>query len=1303
MVASQEDEGATRRIQELERRGALMEHGAQRIFERGEEIRGEYKDEVHHLQGLLGNTEVRLQELQQTNVLTSDVANRLYTEGQEMQTELQNSIVEFRNRSEMATSSNNQLELVSQQQHIAVRELSERNHLLGEALVQSRKQAELYENSMEEITRESRKKVFEANQAKIESEMRHRATEHDTVKRITSYRNMEAEAISHMRLESQASSNAILKAEHYEELYTNEQRMNCELKDEIKFQNEKLRKSLTQGPTTIGRGPSEANVEDLRNQAKIAQIRVQDLGHEVHEYLQENILLREKLSEVADVGTSSFSNTEVQSLKSELDAERKMKLASGAQHYERSCAFMGEIQDRDEKIGIKNSEIIDMKRHIDELRKDLKNAETSLSRIHPNDLPYSAGINHHGLASRLVIDKLENEISEANSENNVLRSWVSQVGKELDHETNVALYYRGRSDPTPGPSSKQEKKITDLLKEVDNRIADGTEKEYYQKPNGGGGGPPDDDDPFGPFGPGDPGQPPDPPGLPSVRGSQRDSVDDISTAAYTAEEPPRVSRREADKVIVSPWPKQQNLGVWQSDLVKSVVLAANDGDRAAWEAWLQHATRPNPDIDALNDSGGQRFQSIDAKLSIALSNVITQAGDVARHVAIKLRLRTQQHSRRGTYVMGREILAMILEHFRTPGQRETAFTMEHIVSTKYLGDQNLEVFYEKWMEMVSNMMPDDVPPDDWLRDSLYKKIRNSNLMMFDIKQYESWMEGDPRRSYRYLLDVIERHISRIREDKHVAAREKYAREFAGGGKPSAPAPNPAAAAPDANPKAKPKATPKEKAAPKAKAKAEAAPVLPTPQPKQHAKGKGKGKGKSKSRSASPRSKKKIPCHFHFIKKACRKGKDCEFSHDQKVFDANKNPKGGGGKPGTPRSQSPANKTKKNDEHCWHWARGKCRYGDKCNKRHDQALFNTAPNLEATAPKATPALIHDWDDYEEIFHKVASNVIKKKVGFDDSKNCIMKYEKKDFVKCDRKSQTIPKGHGKVGISTEKLRQDEQWAYSCRLAASRGKAMAILIDEKGEFGDIDEVLVVVGPKFDILIKFDVEDDEITREVFVENYVQHVEGRYGKRGNTMCITVPVEERDKRFILDSGSGHDLISSTRISRMDLPTYDDKTVNFHTANGVTSSTKRSSIPFDAFNEPAEAHILEDTPSVISMGKRCVDLGYSFVWPAGKTPFMLDSNGNIIDMAVKDYIPYVSVDQEKRRIRSSCVEKIIETSSEDLMIIPLKGPRRRRSAIHLDRGAISMKQLLGVMPATSRRCCTPLMTMLNSTMKGTLLA
>ena len=158
--------------------------------------------------------------------------------------------------------------------------------------------------------------------------------------------------------------------------------------------------------------------------------------------------------------------------------------------------------------------------------------------------------------------------------------------------------------------------MAELLRDVDRKIAADMRAQGFDVPNGDG--PPD------PSGPPEPPGPPGPPGLPSVRGSQRDSAaDDVSTTAFTAVEPPRVSRREADKGYISPWPKHQNLGVWTSDLIKSVCLAANDGDRASWEAWLQPATQQYPDLDALNDSDGQRFQSIDAKLSIALSDVIT--------------------------------------------------------------------------------------------------------------------------------------------------------------------------------------------------------------------------------------------------------------------------------------------------------------------------------------------------------------------------------------------------------------------------------------------------------------------------------------------------------------------------------------------------------------------------------------------------------------------------------------------------------------------------------------------------------
>ena len=209
-------------------------------------------------------------------------------------------------------------------------------------MAHSRKQAELYEGSLEEVTRESRKKVFEANQAKLESDLRHKNTEHDTMKRFASYRNTEAEAIANLRLESQASLNAIAKAEHYEELYVIEQKMSCELKGEIKIQENRLRKSLTQGPPTIGRGSSQAVIEDLQNQVKIAHIRNQDLDIEVHECLRENVLMKEELAEVSKLGSTTHFDTDVNLLRSELDNERKLKLANGVQHYERSCEFMGE-------------------------------------------------------------------------------------------------------------------------------------------------------------------------------------------------------------------------------------------------------------------------------------------------------------------------------------------------------------------------------------------------------------------------------------------------------------------------------------------------------------------------------------------------------------------------------------------------------------------------------------------------------------------------------------------------------------------------------------------------------------------------------------------------------------------------------------------------------------------------------------------------------------------------------------------------------------------------------------------------
>ena len=140
----------------------------------------------------------------------------------------------------------------------------------------------------------------------------------------------------------------------------------------------------------------------------------------------------------------------------------------------------------------------------------------------------------------------------------------------------------------------------------------------------------------------------------------------------------------------------------------------------------------------------------------------------------------------------------------------------------------------------------------------------------------------------------------------------------------------------------------------------------------------------------------------------------------------------------------------------------------------------------------------------------------------------------------------------------------------------------------------------------------------------------GNLARRTVSCASLCPLNIVIDALIVDSGNGHDLISAEKFERMDLNThiyiydymYVSGKINFHTANGVTSTTSMVDLNFDTFNEPAKAHVLDDTPSVLSLGKRCMEQGYSFVWPSGRDPYMINSDGEKIKMEVRDLMQYV---------------------------------------------------------------------------------
>ena len=257
----------------------------------------------------------------------------------------------------------------------------------------------------------------------------------------------------------------------------------------------------------------------------------------------------------------------------------------------------------------------------------------------------------------------------------------------------------------------------------------------------------------------------------------------------------RISRKEHEKVIVKPWPKCQDLDVWRSNVVQAVCVASGDPDTAAWRRWLTPAQLPNPDYAELADSGEFRFQSIDSKLSSALQNMVDAAGETAFEVKVRIRQRSQVLGKEGNFLMGREILAMVLDQFRTTSKDEVLFNASHIYKLQYRGDKEMDKFLNAWVEIIANMKVEDIPSDNTLRDHLLRKIDGSQALHVDLTIFKGRDNDDKKKSYNELLEIMKRHIARAREDRNIAARDKFATDYTNLGKPSTPAPKPTAPAP----------------------------------------------------------------------------------------------------------------------------------------------------------------------------------------------------------------------------------------------------------------------------------------------------------------------------------------------------------------------------------------------------------------------------------------------------------------------------------------------------------------------------
>ncbi len=142
-------------------------------------------------------------------------------------------------------------------------------------------------------------------------------------------------------------------------------------------------------------------------------------------------------------------------------------------------------------------------------------------------------------------------------------------------------------------------------------------------------------------------------------------------------------------------------------------------------------------------------------------------------------------------------------------------------------------------------------------------------------------------------------------------------------------------------------------------------------------------------------------------------------------------------------------------------------------------------------------------------------------------------------------------------------------------------------------------------------------------------------------------IKDNYRAWLLDTGCKYDLTTRAsvplhqhnRIYRAPVP------IILATANGLSSGEKSCNNTFGELGEVAEPYILDNTPDVLSIGRRCVEDGYSFNWKLYSLhPTITTPDGRVVQLISRDCVP--CLDDFEPSYSPAVPAVVIATSQKD---------------------------------------------------------
>ena len=130
-------------------------------------------------------------------------------------------------------------------------------------------------------------------------------------------------------------------------------------------------------------------------------------------------------------------------------------------------------------------------------------------------------------------------------------------------------------------------------------------------------------------------------------------------------------------------------------------------------------------------------------------------GDFARQLDIF----KEEQAKSGTPARGRQALLMIHKHFSTSRKHGAVYDIEDLMAVTLVND-DLRGFITRWDAVIAGMTSE--PDMMWKQAYFHNAIKNFKPLPHDLAVYDRTPEGEPNRSYDFLMKAARDYLERKR-------------------------------------------------------------------------------------------------------------------------------------------------------------------------------------------------------------------------------------------------------------------------------------------------------------------------------------------------------------------------------------------------------------------------------------------------------------------------------------------------------------------------------------------------------------